>query len=302
MRDEGTAAGPHYECLLEVKPLAAFLLADRVSTEGRLMLMQYTLKVDDAVCPEAVFALAALSDSIPLFHDKHGSRHPVAIYNTSLSSVGRRLLRMVEHLSDRKGMLSHLATNSPQWSTELIERHDALLDALMEHTEDCDNILVSFFESAEVCKKHPLVRTYSIAIKKYRKHIGHIVNEIKHKQGRIRLVFLSESSAVCPGYFIEGLDHKGIVGPSPWIHKEGATAFSFNRDLRYHVCNVLEMSRHLATCVWALSGGKQEVSMEAARKKDEFTRAIEQLALFPVDVFPDETTKAWPELGILPLT
>lgn len=121
----------------------------------------------------------------------------------------------------------------------MIERYDTFLDALMEHTEDCENVLRCFFENESQYKISTHVRNYLGATRKYRKHIGLVVNRIKHNQGRVRLVFLAPDAVLIPGYYVEGLDSNGAVGPSIWIHKDGATAFSFHRDLRYHIAEPL---------------------------------------------------------------
>jgi hypothetical protein len=254
---------------------------------------------ESAIVPDAMIALGAIPETYPLFHEKRESRHPFALYNTSLWNVGLRLRRVLETLLDQKGIVDYLTTNAPQWHTEMIERYDAFLDALMEHTEDCENVLRCLFENESLYKISTQVRNYLGATRKYRKHIGLVVNRIKHNQGRVRLVFLAQDAALIPGYYVEGLDGNGTVGPSIWVHKDGATAFSFHRDLRYHICGVFGISTNLSECVRTIVGMKDMPTQESQHKKrDDLSHGIELLAQTPATVFPDEVAKPWPEVTI----
>ena len=55
------------------------------------------------------------------------------------------------------------------------------------------------------------------------------------------------------GYFVTVGLLGGGIGPDPDIHPR-ITAFSFNRDLRFHLCHFLLTSAHLAQAVEGLSG------------------------------------------------
>lgn len=65
---------------------------------------------ESAILPDAMIALAAIPETCRLFHEKQESRHPFALYNTSLWNVGLRLRRVLETLLDQKSIVDYLTT------------------------------------------------------------------------------------------------------------------------------------------------------------------------------------------------
>jgi len=51
------------------------------------------------------------------------------------------------------------------------------------------------------------------------------------------------------GYFLEGMQPNGHIGPDCEIHPGGITAISLNRDLRYHFANLYRVGDHLRAAI-----------------------------------------------------
>jgi hypothetical protein len=51
------------------------------------------------------------------------------------------------------------------------------------------------------------------------------------------------------GYFLEGMQPNGRIGPDCEIHPDGITAISLNRDLRYHFANLYRVGHHLSAAI-----------------------------------------------------
>lgn len=247
---------------------------------------------------EAVALLAGLPENIPLFHTQRGLRHPMGLYNASVGLVAERLLRVTDIISRPSEVLEFLNAKNNVWADDLAERADALLDALMEHMDDCGNVLKCFVR----CRLGgvPAFKKYKKDVAEYRNHIGRIVNYLKHGQGRIRVCVMYSGGSYIPGYYIEGVDHLGALGPHPEIHSDGVTAFSFMRDLRFHVVSMFRVSVELAMAVQAIAKCgdlSRKPYKNTADRMDALTQAIVTLADYPRQVFPDEVANPWPSIS-----
>ena len=139
------------------------------------------------------------------------------------------------------------------------------------------------------------VRAYRRAVQEYRDHIGNVVGRIKHQQGRLCLLTVRLGQSSFAGYFVAVGLADGSVGPDPNIHKHGLTAFSFNRDLRYHLCHVLMTSGHLARTVEGLTdAGSNEFTPAGDRVIDSVLRISDLAETY----FPDEYEKPRPILRL----
>lgn len=75
----------------------------------------------------------------------------------------------------------------------------------------------------------------------YRSHVSKIINEIKHKHRRVRVLSADWGENIILGYYIEGVVEKGLIGPDPLIHKRHgsiATGYSLNWELQNHLVNM----------------------------------------------------------------
>ena len=229
----------------------------------------------DVVLP-ATAVLTGLPEQLATRHGELGLRHPLGIYNTSVARVAERFSRVVRLLS----------TPRPQ-GDELLDFQESLLKGLMEHMDDCVNILRGFTVNSLDFDKNHCVRVYRRAVDEYRSHIGKVVGRIKHQQGRLTLLTVQLQTSSFAGYFVSVGLRSGGVGPDPDIHPH-ITAFSFNRDLRFHLCHFLLTSAHLAQAVEGLTGAGP---VEVDPVKGELTDSIKRVMALPETYFPDEYRK-----------
>ena len=223
--------------------------------------------------------LAALSRQIPSRHGELRLRHPLGTYNTSVNLVEARIARVISLL--------------PQQDGALLEAQESLLYGLMQHMDDCSNILKGFTVDRRDFNKNTHVKAYMRAVKQYRSHIGKVTGRIKHQQGRLTLLTARLRAGSFPGYFISVGLEDGSVGPDPDIHPDIA-AFSFNRDLRLHLCHLLQVSAFLAQALEGLTGVAPTETASAG--DNNLTKSILDLLALKELYFPDEYKKLWPVL------
>ena len=244
----------------------------------------------------ATAVLSSLSEQLTSRHRDLGLRHPLGVYNTSIAVIAKRvdrvlsLLRVVVPEAD-----SGDAESPEEHVDELLESQEALLHGLMQHMDDCINILRGFTVERRAFNKNHHVKAYRRAVQEYRDHIGAVVGRIKHQQGRLCLLTVRLGPSSFAGYFVAVGLAGGSVGPDPSIHKDGLTAFSFNRDLRYHLCHVLLASGHLARAVEGLTGGGSSEVTHAGEPVTHSALGVSDLA---ETYFPDEYEKPRPVLRL----
>jgi hypothetical protein len=259
----------------------------------------HTIGHNESLRTEATHVLENLDDSSELHYEFRSRRHPLAIYNTSLQFVSSRLLKVLDSLEDKDGISCFLNKQPTTWWEALAESTDAMLDALMEHMDDCNSVLQAFVPPEVNLSRRREFKAYQRDVGEYRKHIGLIVNYIKHQQGRIRPCVAWYERTYLPGYYIEGPDSKGVLGPVECIHTNGNTAFSFLRDVRYHLVGIYAVSACLSKAIRDLAGWSGDFTQQKPHQgKDGLTRAVLRVAKYPSTVFEDEVNKPWPHLGV----
>ena len=97
------------------------------------------------------------------------------------------------------------------------------------------------------------------------------------------------------GYVVERGLPGGGVGPDPDIHEGGVTAFSFNRDLKYHLCHVILTSAAVAVAVSRLTGASTIAEPPTGQPLGAGASYVMDLA---ETFFPDEYEKPRPVLRI----
>lgn len=247
--------------------------------------------------PKAALALHHSPD-IPTYHAKHGLRHPVASYNISITTIAERVLSVIAELDIVIQKKSFLNPKLLDWQKPLLEATDHMLDALMEHMEDCENIIKSYFEDPRSPEHKETLKLYRQSVYEYRQLIGKIDNYLKHNQGQLRLIIFSAGHEANIGYFVEGPLEMDGVGPIPTIHTGGNTAFSYNRDLRFHLCNLYAISAHLTAALHTVHRGIKPTNKapKIDKKTTALAQALSRVAELPLVFFPDELAKITPEI------
>lgn len=178
----------------------------------------------------ALSALSTLKDGA-CFHELHDQRHPLGIYNMSTSRIFDKIKRCCIRL-EKYWLL-------PPYTSELEKEHDLhreiadylelSLYAAVEHVDDVDAIIHTFFKSRKEYRKSRNVKKFKDAVKLLRDRISSLANTIKHSQGRVNLYsmeFMLGDTRIClHGLFIEGF-HDGAVRPHPIVHSKGEVIIS----------------------------------------------------------------------------
>ena len=238
--------------------------------------------------PHAYTVLENIGD-VPIYHENYRVRHPLAAYNISLDSVASRILRVLDTLDEAQKTRSFDSPKEQGWEVPLLEATDHMLDALMEHMEDCSGIIRSFFSDTTNSKFKKSLKNYNKSVAPYRDYIGKIVNYMKHNQGRLRSISFSWPQGSSLGYFVEGPLNDGGVGPVAGIHENEATAFSFYRNIPFHICNIYAVSRRLAV---ALNEVDSRLKPQKVKKNSEtqskLSMALQRASNLPKVYFEDE--------------
>src|SRR5258706_418102 len=113
-----------------------------------------------------------------LYNTVHKLRHPLAIYNVSYSTVlncfGKTITKLLQSIKERTFLIKSKNDGDRSLIENLLDDQRDLLYALMEHLDDCDNILACFFPSKEIRNKNTYVKHYKKVTEEYRNHIGKI--------------------------------------------------------------------------------------------------------------------------------
>lgn len=262
------------------------------------MLVQRSSKDIGGLAPQA---MATLSSRIvgPMYHDRSGLRHPFSIYTVSIVNVLDAAERFLAHLDQAAG--SDLTSNDlpVDWDDDLLNALQGLLYAIMEHFDDCENILKGFLPPRAKHSKSPAWKAYASAIDSYRTHIGKVVNHIKHLQGRLRSIALYDKDEPHLGYFVEGPTEVGGLGPSPKIHKGGNTSFSYARDMRLHFHGLYFIAQQLSNAIGSLVNVNEQDREYPLVDDRRFVKFAKRIRDLPMVVFPDEITADFPFVSLV---
>lgn len=254
-------------------------------------------EVLERALPDPSFGLRTLG-STPLFHADRGLRHPLAAYNLSLSAVGKRLLKVSTLVLEAQSFPAYMTERSNEADQVLLEAQDHLLDSLMEHLEVARRIITCFFPSGEDPKFRKIDASYKADVRAYRDHIGRVDNYLKHSQGVLRPIAFSWPTGRCLGYFVEGENATGVVGPAIDVHPDMNSAFSFNRDLRLHVLCVYAVGARLMAALHAIHRAVPAQSSSWTQERSEWIEAVKAVTALPNVFFPDEVPMPVPGLQV----
>lgn len=237
----------------------------------------------------------------PSCHEALEVRHPFSIYSVSLIAIIERIQRLLTLVTPLYDGSNELTQYNERADGAIRDATDAVLDALMEHFDDCINVLKCYLDQRPEKQQKKVMALVKANWDSYRNHVGKIVNHIKHKQRRVRTIVFHGDSWVVPGYFIEGPVGPKLLGPDPEIHTGGSTAYSFKRDLSFHLCGIYSVSRSVCTGLAEVDRAFSNVApsncvvSHSEKKWMEMARSISSLS--PL-VFPDEARKGNPLVKI----
>jgi hypothetical protein len=204
---------------------------------------------------------------------------------------------------------------------DLLNKQKELLDSMMAFIDDSYHIMKCFYPANSVRKEiadekemkfadkwmeqveKKLIKEYKKRINKYRSHLAPIVNKIKHNHARLNFIQFKTIHGEIKGYFVEGVDKNGTIGPDREIHKlfrNSDTAISLNFDLKYHLVNFIHLCHHLKAVLEKIIKRQHGLTLNLINngrsEKDIDVKTIESIRSLPYLFFPDEQYKPLPEI------
>ena len=285
---------------------------------------------DGNLHPKAFNCLKLLDESFT-YHNDHTQRHPFSIYSRSLQKVMQSFNAVLDEIDQISTALFNAEGNLDYPLKKLPDLQKELLYALQSHIDDCYWILkvIHPYDSNVQEKhpdrwldkvKHPAYKPFHNAIKDYRESFAPIVNKIKHNGGQLRPIMMYSrgrgivartvdkgiqtfpKNARIVGYFLEGMQPNGRIGPDCEIHRDGTTAISLNRDLRYHFANLYRVGDHLRAAIartvrhFHEKKLPRDVAVNDTGSQYDIESIAERVSKLPPLFFENEFSKKTPDI------
>lgn len=259
--------------------------------------------------PRAENLIRAIPPNL-LHHVAHGLKHPLTVYQASLLRTQTAWLKVFPLLE--KLRFEVMCKIELKHYAETLETYEALLYRLNEHIDAAHEVLRALREpTGKEYRTHgdflgatklPGFRAFQDVIHKgYRnKHVGVIVNEMKHASAQLRAVCGNTEGPVVMGYFLDGPHSSEAIGPNRKLHEKHGhleTAFSFSRDMLIHFWWIYQVSEALCRCIQATLQLDHGITLkEAAPATATFEWSSLCLACSKIEpaFFLDECVKPYP--------
>jgi len=233
---------------------------------------------DGNLHPTAFNCLNLLPENFSYHNDHKNLRPPFSIYSNSIQEVMQSFNAVLDETDRISTALFNAKGDLDYPLGKLPDLQKNLLFSLQFHIDDCYSILKAIhpndkkfqkLSAADWLKevKHPAYTQFRGAINKYKESFALICKKIKHHGGKLRpIVMYSREHGIVArtiekgiqtfpknariiGYFLEGMQPNGRIGPDCDVHPGGRTAISLNCDLRYHFANVYRVGHHLNAAI-----------------------------------------------------
>ena len=246
----------------------------------------------EGIGPRAPAVLKSLPD-VPLFHISYGLRHPSELYVQTFGEAVSHLSQLTDDVVSVDARGSYLPRSGDPWENRIENALARTLHAIYQHLEACKSLLCCFFEDCEKKDARNIVRSFSRSIHAYRDHVAKMVNYLKHRHARLRIVYFHDVGLFLPGYYVEGVVEDGMVGPDPDIHEGSNVAISFYRDIPFDVVNLYHVSCAVAQAVYEIIKARPTSSQEHVDRVG-WSELVRKTSLLPLLFFPDEVMKPVP--------
>jgi hypothetical protein len=207
-------------------------------------------------------------------------------------------------IQEYESQLQQLHEAENKENKRILDAQKELLDSLMAFSDDSEHILKCFFSVHSIRPKGSsykhLLKEYKGRIEDYRNVIAHIDNKIKHNHARLSSIKFKTELGNIEGYYVVGIT-QGSIGTNREIHKpfrNQDTAFSFNRDLKFHLINFIFICHYLKVIIGKIDD-KYSITLESNTAGfDDIYDIVERIQVLPNLFFPDEFFKQVPEIKI----
>lgn len=248
--------------------------------------------------PKTLYVLQDTA-GINTYYNAQLKKHPFTLYINSISTIADTIIETIHELEKVKKVKKHQSLEL-DWQLELIKATNRLLHTLFIHFNDCNLIIESFFENVNSNECKQSKNQFKKSVKSYYDHIAIPVNSIKHRSSQLRAFCFHWENDAIVGFFLQSPDNAGVLGPDVNLHKDGCSAFSFNRELPYFLVNIFATSSSLANVLHSinskLSPKKNIIYSDVFNEK--WLMALQKVSTLPKFYFPDEINKQAPLVKI----
>ncbi|HYF74962.1 MAG TPA: hypothetical protein VD757_00125 [Candidatus Nitrosocosmicus sp.] len=122
------------------------------------------------------------------------------------------------------------------------------LYALMEHLDDCDNIISCYIARKSKKEKSEIFKSFKDKIyEDCTEHIRIAVNKMKHQQRKIGIINLKSKNENVLSYFILGPIKEDELGWCPLVYEKRdiPSYFTYRSSIAYHLYNLYKISENL---------------------------------------------------------
>jgi len=170
-------------------------------------------------------------------------RHPIGIYSRALQNIVGVFNRLLDALPTAETLSSKAAVpNTEDRDPSATQSVEKLVADLFLATEaflvDLTFIVSAFAKLHGDPAFTQLTKNYASRMKTAREFIALPANKIKHEQSNVVLIRVNSIL----GFYVDGVDKDGALGPHLQVHPEGDPAFSFNRAIRQVLASLIYAS------------------------------------------------------------
>lgn len=278
-----------------------------------------SVEQDGTIAPSALNYLGEIPKQY-LYLNHYARRHPLGIYNVSLEQLekdfDKLLAEYFESLKFLRGNVhidgTLIRDNLNEGYSDLLEAQKNLIHSLRSHIDDCYSVLASLVDAANQPNKaaniiftdrwlkainFPSLGGFNASISFYKNdYLAPLVNGLKHRQSRLRGLFFYKYGHVRLGYFLEEPDVDGIAGPSPNVHKDRNSAFSFGRDIIFNIYHVYFISEMLVDAVKSALHHYHSYSLNPEKsesRNEKWLNILRKASAIHSSAFPDEIERSF---------
>lgn len=257
--------------------------------------MKWEIEKNGNQWPAAREALKRISANVT-YHNEWGVRQPLGMYNISITRLPREFALALDALIAFTNFpVKGGGAQADKAADQLTDCYRALLYAMNEHAEDCDNIAKTFFPKDKFTGKESSLRNFRGMSKPYRERLNKIVNAMKHRQARLSLFHATNAMIRIPGYSIQSLIAPNTIGPDIHVHHKkrssDVAATSFSYDFRWHICAFYGLGWALSRFIEDVTGTHTPEMKDAATPRENTPQmfdVVSRVAKLPTFVFPQE--------------
>ena len=269
------------------------------------------ITTDSSLFPRLKIVLAQV-DEANIFCKQHNTKQPAATYNVSFGKI----LGPLHEIADLYSSLDISRIEEKDYdNAKFLKAYKELLYALREHLDDCFSVLKVFINPVGkkevknnqylwlINNKTKELEEVLASIKPYKEHLDLVVNEIKHNNSVLgSITFFDKNSPDdhCLGYYVANVVD-GVYQPVESIHKSWRkcrTAFSFKRDISYHLFQVYMISEIISGYLLDTYADVFTKPRPLPEQNGKLKETLTTLVQVPRIFMPDEYEKPVPSIAI----